>query len=232
MKYIEYLITLIVSLTPAVLFDTLHSYYSLPTLVAIANSALIAFLIYFLLNILLIRIPHFFWPIRCFFHKVNRIEGYWFEKVLESGEHPWSYAVIEYDPWSKRFSYYGRNFNKDFSINAIWESLNVTTDLKSNDMQFLFEAVIENETKPNSVKGFGQLKFKSDLRWGYVRGNGQFFDIGTQTKKYTLEMIRMYRKEVKAILGTEKIRTPIDIEKLVRHYADTYYGNPEVQPNN
>ncbi|MEO1179458.1 MAG: hypothetical protein AAFX51_01125, partial [Cyanobacteria bacterium J06636_28] len=84
------------------------------------------------------------------------------------------------------------------------------------------------EARAQSVRGFGQLKFKSDLGQNYNRGNGYFLDVGNQTKKYTLEMIRMCKKEVKTVIGSEQVKTPIDIEKLVRYYADKYYSDSNV----
>lgn len=221
MKTLEVAISLFASFFSVLLYEKVDKIYD-NFWISVSVACLLSCLLYLLLNFLFFSLPMNFLALRRILYKIHRIEGYWFEIVLESKEHPYSFAIIEYDPQSKAFNYYGRNYKNNFEINAFWDTTSMVPKDERRHIQFIFEAVVESESKKTKMSGFGYLKFYSDLGWDYLRGAGEFVDIAEFSKSYTLELIRMKPQSITKILGKCRIETPADVKKLVEYYAREY----------
>lgn len=147
-----------------------------------------------------------------------RIEGNWFQTVDETPDHPYSFAWIEYEPTTQRFSYKGRNFTTDLSVYARWQSHAVIVDERNGRVQFLFDADLVKASE--TISGHGIIEFSRPINNMYTSASGSFVDIGSALKRRTFTAVRVDDGLVKSVLSRKRIIGDDDIRKFLKSYLE------------
>ncbi|MCY6490485.1 hypothetical protein [Leptolyngbya sp. GGD] len=184
-----------------------------PNFLALAIACIIGALTFGILNFL-IDLPKRFKKIRLLLDPIHGIEGYWFEEVENTPDHPYSYAWIEWNHTTKSFRYRGINFNQDLTVNARWRSRTITINKSEEKIDFLFEATVISNRQ--NVEGYGTLEFFNPISGHYHGGTGDFVDSGTKTKRYTLKMERIEDDFVKKLIGRKEIKNEDEVRFIIK----------------
>lgn len=189
-----------------------------PSWLALILSALLGSLIFSFLKFLY-SLPMKFSILRKFIDRKYGIEGYWFEMVDNTPEHPYSFAWIEYRPEYNTFLYNGRNFTEDLKINARWQSSALTIDEKNDIIHFLSDA--DKIAGPENIRGSGFINFSNLNNHIYTTASGSFIDdgCGNQLKKRTFSAERISNKKIKSIIGKKVVHTDTEILDIVKKIA-------------
>jgi hypothetical protein len=158
-------------------------------------------------------LPKKFRQVRVLLDPIHGIEGYWFEEIENTPDHPYSFAWIEWNHHAKSFRYRGVNFNQDLTINARWRSRTINVNKIEEKIEFSFAATIVKNAQ--DIEGYGTLEFFNPIRGCYYSGTGIFLDRGTQITKYTLTMNRVDDDFIKNILGNKKVKNEDDIKPVM-----------------
>jgi len=218
-KYLDALIAFFTSAITAEFTPLLKANID-PDALAVVVSCSIGAATFAILKFVLGEMPMRSRTLRQWHDRSYGIEGYWFEQVDTTPNHPYSCGRIAWNLDRGTFEYNGVNVNQDFTLNAKWYSKG---DLKIEDqrlLEFLFEAKIFKRNGIEVLSGHGSLQFSNyDYKnRKYWNGLGNFSATGNRSRSYTLTMQRIEKKLIKK-LPHQEVRSDEDMIELIKLFV-------------
>ncbi len=182
---------------------------------SIALSAFLAVLIVQLSRYVLIELPLKVKFLRKRLDPRSKLEGAWLIRIDNLDDRPYSFAVVEYNPYSKNYTYYGTGFDQDGKIKATWRSIDFEIDLGKDEIVYLCEAQLADEDG-EILKSFGTATFEKDENDRYTRGKGFFVDFGTKFLKRHFYLDRLTDKMASTLSVGPNVVSHDDMKILIR----------------
>jgi hypothetical protein len=167
------------------------------------------------LDLLIIELPFRLAFTRRILDPKAKFEGYWLSSFDSLPERPYSYGVIEYNPHSKSYVYYGYGFDKGGILSASWRSTYLEVDLKRDEIRYAADGQVYGEGS-EFAKSYGTLTFVKNLKGEYTLGKGFFVNSGTDAVKYHYTFEKLDGERLKELIEKKNFSTHKDMQQIIR----------------
>jgi hypothetical protein len=201
---------------------------SLELLFRIILAAVIGSVIYRVQSFLFLEFPIRFRWFRKLFDKRSVIEGKWRQIIPQLENSPLSIAHIYFEPNERVYVFRGANYQKkqadEISLVklATWKSSRTDINLKSETMEFSYNAEIVRPTqnRANTI-GLGIIRF--EIRGDSCNeGTGHFNDSTTDQRNYNFDIYRITDLEIEELIDKKGKFSSEDWEKLAEAVYKKY----------
>lgn len=189
--------------------------------VCIAVSAVMAALIYKLLEYALIEIPLKIHPLRKMFDSRAIFEGTWLQATNKDGVRYYSFEKIIYDKKTKTYAIEGESFDSNGDMHSAWKSNDLKFDLSKSEIMYNYKSEIHEDKK--DLNGYGLMTFQGDINGKYNRGTGYYVDFGGNPVQCVYSFEKLTKSFVTELIGRESsLKYNKDIKEFIKEYHEKF----------